>query len=275
MAAFLLKKYCMSNTSQLPLLIKGYNTDLNGTTNNSLPVTAATITWNNVFDSGRGDVVALDGIETGRPQVYVAETSASLVVSVGGVQILTGNAGDFAPYANPGNYFVLPLRQPGGQTLSLNLTGGGGSHGFQVLAFYNNVYATPEMNQKLLYSRLKRRYTGFYRTVTVNAKNQLSEQFTIPQGQGNVVGVELVSYLNTGGNLTDLGLSTVTVYINGTTIIENTLSTYGMNACTRPTIFPIFIQAGNTLSFNIDASNCAASPNFTIGLKVYFDDSND
>lgn len=264
----------MSNTSQLPLLIKGYNTDLGGT-NNSLPVTAATINWNNVLDSGRGDIVALDGIETGRPQIFIARTSASLTVTVGGVQIFTGQAEDFAPYANPGNYFILPLRQPGGQTLSLNLTGGSGSHGFQVLAFYNNVYATPEINAKLLYSRLKRRYIGFFRTVTTNVKNVLSDQFTIPQGQGNVVGVELVSYLNATGNLTDLGLSTVTVYVNGTTIIENTLSLYGQNACTRPHIFPIFIQAGNTLSFNIDASNCAATPNFTIGLKVYFDDSND
>lgn len=266
----------MSNTSQLPLLIKGYNTDLNGTTNNTLPVTAATISWNNVFDSGRGDVVAIDGIETGRPQVYVGDTGATVTISVGGIQVISAlNASDFAPYANPGNYFIVPLRQPGGQTLACNLTGGAGSHGFQVLAFYNNVYATPEIQQKLIYSRLKRRCQAFYRQVTVNAKNQTSEQFTIPQSQGNVVGVELVSYLNATGNNTDLGLSTVTVYINGTTIIENTLSLYGMNACTRPTIFPIFIKGGNTLSLNIDASNCAAAPNFTVGLKVYFDDSND
>lgn len=264
------------NTSQLPLLIKGYNSDLNGSTNNTIPVTAATVTWNNVFDSGRGDVIALDGIETGRPQVYVADTGATATISVAGVQVISGvNASDFAPYANPGNYFITPITQPGGQTLSLNLTGGAGSHGFQVLAFYANKYATPEMKNKLFYARLKRKYQTFSFNVLTNAKNQNSVQFTIPQAQGNVVGIELVSYLNSAGNLTDLGLSTVTVYINGTTIMENVLSLYGMNACTRPTIFPIFIKGGNTLSFSVDASNCAAAPNFTVGLKVFFDASND
>lgn len=266
----------MENTTQLPLLIKGYNTDLNGQTNNSLPVTASTITWNNVFDSGRGDVVAIDGIETGRPQVYVADTGATATISVAGVQVVSGvNASDFAPYANPGNYYITPLRQPGGQTLSLNLSGGAGSHGFQVLAFYQNKYATPEMQQRLVYSRLKRKYQSFLQQVTANAKNQTSVQFTIPQSQGNVVGVEFVAYLNSTGNLTDLGLSTFSAYINGSSIMENVLSLYGMNACTRPTIFPILIKGGNTLSFNVDASNCAINPNFTVGLKVYFDSSNE
>ena len=266
----------MENTSQLPLLVKGYNTDLNGTTNNTIPVTSASIQWNNVFDSGRGDVIAIDGVETGRPQVYVADTGATVTVSVAGVQVISGvNASDFAPYANPGNYFITPLRQKGGQTLACNLVGGSGSHGFQVLAFYNNPFATPEIKQKLYTSRLKRRYQSFTQQVTVNAKNQQSQQFTIPQSQGNVIGVEFVAYLNSTGNLTDLGLSTFSCYINGTSIFDNVLSIYGMNACTRPTIFPIVIKGGNTLQFSVDASNCAINPNFTVGLKIYFDDSND
>lgn len=266
----------MENSSQLPLLVKGYNTDLNGTTNNTIPVTATTIQWNNVFDSGRGDVIAIDGIETGRPQVYVADTGATVTVSVAGVQVISGvNASDFAPYANPGNYYITPLKQKGGQTLACFLNGGGGSHGFQVLGYYENRYATPENKQKLLTSRLKRRYQSFFQTVTVNAKNQNSVQFTIPQSQGNVVGVEFVAYLNTGGNLTDLGLATFSAFINGTSIIENVLALYGMNACTRPTIFPILIQGGNTLQFSVDASNCAVNPNFTVGLKIFFDGSND
>jgi hypothetical protein len=266
----------MENSSQLPLLVKGYNTDLNGTTNNTIPVTASTISWNNVFDSGRGDVIAIDGIETGRPQVYVADTGATVTVNVAGVQVISGvNAGDFAPYANPGNYFITPLRQKGGQTLACLLTGGAGSHGFQVLAFYENNYATPENKQKLLTSRLKRRYQSFLYTITANAKNQQSQQFTIPQSQGNVVGVEFVAYLNSGGNNTDLGLSLFSAYVNGSSIMENVLGIYGMNACTRPTIFPIKIQGGNTIQFSVDASNCAASPNFTVGLKVFFDGTND
>jgi hypothetical protein len=145
----------------------------------------------------------------------------------------------------------------------------------QVLAFYENVYATPEMKQKLVYAKLKRKYQAFYQTVTVNAANQISQQFTIPQSQGNVVGVEFVSYINSTGNLTDLGLSTATISINGTTIIENLLCAYGANHSTRPQMFPIFVKGGNTLSFNVNASNALAAPNFTVGLKLYFDATND
>ena len=262
--------------SALPLLVKGYNTDTNGTTNNTLPVTGATISFNNVFDSGRGDVIAIDAIETGRPQIFVGNTGATATISVAGIQVISGvNAGDFAPYSNPGNYYITPLRQPGGQTLALFLTGGSGSHGLQVLGFYENQYATPEIIGRLSYSKLKRKYQTFTFNVTTNAKNQTSQQFTIPQAQGNVVGVQLVSYLNTGGNLTDLGLSTFSAFVNGVSIMENVVSVYGHSASTRPTIFPICINGGSTLSFNVDASNCAATPSFTIGLKVFFDASND
>lgn len=262
--------------SALPLLVKGYNTDLNGTTNNTIPVTAATISWNNVFDSGRGDVIAFDAVETGRPQVYVADTGATCTISVAGIQVVsTVNASDFAPYANPGNYYITPLRQPGGQTLSLNLTGGSGSHGLQVLAFYENQYATPEISSRLSYAKLKRKYQSFLFQVTANAKNQTSQQFTIPQAQGNVVGIELVAYLNSTGNLTDLGLATFSAFINGVSLMENVIALYGHNACTRPTIFPVLIQGGSTINFSVDASNCAVNPNFTIGYKVYFDATND
>jgi len=265
----------MENSS-LPLLVKGYNTDTNGTSNNTIPVTAATISWNNVFDSGRGDIIAIDAIESGRPQIFVGDTGANVSISVAGIQVISNvNAGDFAPYSNPGNYYITPLRQPGGQTLNCSLNGGAGSHGLQVLGFYENKYATPEITSRLSYSKLKRKYQSFLFSVTTNAKNQTSTQFTIPQAQGTVVGVELVAYLNTAGNNTDLGLSTFTAFVNGVTIMENILSVYGHNATTRPTIFPICINGGSTLSFSVDASNCAASPNFTIGLKVFFDSSND
>jgi len=265
----------MEYSTVLPLLVKGYNTDSNGTTNNTLPVTAATISWNNTFDSGRGSVIALDGVETGRPQVYVADTGATVTVSVAGVQVISSvNASDFAPYSNPGNYFITPLKSDGGQTLACNLSGGSGSHGFQVLAFYENRYATAENKQALMTSKLKRRYQAFTQQVTVNSANQISQTFTIPQSQGNVVGIEFVSYLNTSGNNTDLGLSTFSCYVNGVSIIENTLSIYGMNAATRPTIFPVLIKGGSTMFFNVNASNCAASPNFTVGIKIYFDGSN-
>jgi hypothetical protein len=262
------------NTTQLPLLIKGYNSDLNGA-NNSIPATAATVLWNNVFDSGRGDVIAIDAIQTGAHQFFGRNTGATATISVAGIQVISAiNADDFSPIANPGNYFIVPLKQPGGQTLSLRLTGGSGNNGLQVLAFYYNNFATPAMREKLMYAKLKRRYQAFYQTVTTNAANQISQNFTIPQSQGNVIGVEFVGYLNSAANLTDLSLSTITINVNGTTIFENLNCGYGANHSTRPQLFPILIQGGNTLSFNVNASLAAAAPDFTVGLKLYFDETN-
>lgn len=263
------------NTTQLPLLVKGYNSDANGS-NSSLPATAAAVQWNNVFDSGRGDVVAIDAIQTGAFQFFGRNTGALTTISVAGIQVISGiNADDFAPIANPGNYQVTPLRQPGGQTLGLILGASSGNNGLQVLAFYENKFATPAIQQKLNYAKLKRKCQAFYQNVTLNAANQTSPQFTIPQSQGNVVGVEFVAYLNSTANLTDLGTSTITIYVNGTTIIENLVCAYGANHSTRPQLFPIFIQGGNTLSFNVNAAGALAAPNFTVGLKLYFDASND
>ena len=95
--------------ANLPLLIKGYNTDLNNLTNSLPAITSTTYQWTNVFDSGRGDVMYLDGIETGRPLFYAADTGLIVTILVSGIQvILNANSGDFAPFAYPGTYFITP-----------------------------------------------------------------------------------------------------------------------------------------------------------------------
>jgi hypothetical protein len=260
-------------SSGLPLLLKGYNSDANGT-NDSIPVTALTLNWNNYFDSGRGDVVCIDAIETGRVFPFASDTNAIATISVGGVQVISNvNCNDFAPYANPGNYFITPLKQPGGQTLQLNLTGGGGSHGLQVLAFYENRFNTAEYRSKLYTTKLKRRYLDTIQTVTTNGKNIPSATFTVPTGQGNVVGVELLGYSNTGSSSGDIGLITGSVYINGTSIFENVLVMYGTNYCTRPHIFPILINPGDTYYFTVDASRLGGATNIGFGIRLYFDDN--
>jgi len=259
-------------SSGLPLLIKGYNSDANGG-NDSIPVTVATINWNNYFDSGRGDVMCFDAIETGRPFPYQADTNAIATISVGGVQVVSNiNCNDFAPYANPGNYFITPLQQPGGQTLQLNLAGGGGNHGLQVLAFYENRFSTDEQKAKIYTSKLKRRYIDTIQSVTLNTKYNPSAMFTVPTAQGQVVGIELLSYLNFGAGTGDLGLSTASVFVNGVSIFENVLCMYGTNYCTRPHIFPISINPGDTYNFIVDTSRVAAATNIGFGVRLYFDD---
>lgn len=261
-------------SSGLPLLIKGYNSDSNGT-NDSLPPTALTLNWNNYFDSGRGDVIALDVIQTSRINIGSGNTGANVTLSVGGIQVLTNaDSGDFAIYAFPGNYYITPLKQPGGQTLQLNLSGGSGNNGLQVLAFYENRFDTPEHVAKLMSSKLKRRYIDTFTTITTNAKNQVSSTFTVPTGQGNVIGIQLLGYAQTGSNFGDLQITTYSVYVNGVSIFENVLASYGNQISTRPQIFPILINEGDTYYFNVDSSRLPGATNFKIGARLYFDDNN-
>lgn len=261
-------------SSGLPLLLKGYNSDPNGN-NDSIPITALSVNWSNTFDSGRGDVIAIDAIETGRPFPYAADSNATANISIAGIQIVTNiNCNDFAPYANPGNYYITPLRQPGGQTLQLNLNGGGGNHGLQVLAFYENRFATPDHYEKLQGSKLKRRYLDQLQTITTNTKFVQSANFTVPTAQGKVIGIELLGYLNAGGGTADLGLTTFSVYVNGVAIFDNVLAIYGTNYCTRPHIFPIEINEGDTYYFVADTSRLAGVTNISVGVRLYFDDFN-
>jgi len=262
------------NTTQLPLLVKGYNSDLSGA-NSSLPATASAVQWNNVLDSGRGNLIALDALQSGAYQFFGRNTPALVTISLAGIQVISGiDADDFAPIAHPGDYFIMPINQPGGQTLGLILGQSSGNNGLQVLAFYENKYSTPQYKQKLMYARLKRRVQAFYYNVTTNAANQISQDFTVPQSQGNVVGLEFSSWINSTGNPTDLGTSLITITVNGTSIIENLLCSYGAKYNTRPQLFPIFIQGGNTIKFNVNASGALAAPNFSVGVKLYFDAEN-
>jgi len=261
----------------LPLLIKGYNTDLNNTVDSIPSITSTSLQWSNVFDSGRGDVMFIDGIETGRPVFFSADIGLTVTILVSGVQVILGaNSGDFSPTAYPGNYFITPLRQPGGQTLSLQVIGNASAaHGFQVLGFYYNQYDTAEFRSKIYTSKLKRRWQDSTYTVATNAKFQQSSTFTVPVGTGNVVGIELLGYIQTGSATSDLPNSTISMYVNGVSIFENVSGIYGHAASSRPQIFPILINPGDTYYFVADTSNCGAGVNLGFGARLYFDETNE
>jgi hypothetical protein len=261
--------------ANLPLLLKGYNTDLNGG-NNTIPSITTTAQWQNVFDSGRGDVMYIDGMETGRPAFYSPDLALTVTILVSGVQVIVAaNSGDFAPFTNPGNYYLTPLRQQGGQTLSVQIIGSATvAHGFQVLAFYYNEYDTPEYRSKIFTSKLKRRWQDSIYTVSAAAKFQQSSTFTVPVGNGTVVGIELLGYLQTGSATSDLPNSTVSMYVNGVSIFENVSAIYGHATCTRPQIFPIKINPGDTYYFVTDASLAGAGLSLGIGARLYFDETN-
>jgi len=264
--------------ANLPLLIKGYNTDLNNTINSLPGITSTSFQLQNVFDTGRGDVMYIDCIETGRPLFYASDTGLIVTVLISGVQvIINANSGDFAPYANPGNYFITPLKQPGGQTLSLQIVGSiGNVHGLQLLAYYANPYDTAEYRAKIYTSKLKRRWQNSTFNVTAQQKGIQSQTFTVPVGNGNVCGVELLGYLQNGANVLDLPASTISMFVNGVSIFENVVAIYGHNTCSRPQIFPVKINPGDTFYFVADTSQVAAAiTNLGLGARLYFDESNE
>jgi len=239
------------------------------------PITASG-QWQNVFDSGRGDVMYLDALESGRVNFLAAHENIIVTILVSGVAvILNANSEDFAVYANPSNYFLTPLKQPGGQTLSLQLIGNPATtNGLQVLAFYYNQYDTAEYRSKIYTSKLKRRWQDSVYNVILAAKFQQSSTFTVPVGNGNVVGVQLLGYIQTGSTASDLNQSTISMYVNGVSIFENVSAQYGLAGCTRPQIFPIKINPGDTYYFSSDSSQASASINLSLGARLYFDESN-
>jgi len=261
--------------ANLPLLIKGYNTDINGL-NNTIPAVTGNAQWQNVFDSGRGDVMYIDAMETGRPVFFSPDVHIFATILVSGIQVIVNaNSADFAPQANYGNYFLTPLKQQGGQTVSVNIIGSGSTtHGLQVLAFYYNPYDTPEFRAKIFTSKLKRRFQDQQYNILTAAKFQQSTTFTVPVGNGNVCGIELLGYIGTGSATSDLPAALFSVYVNGVALFENVSGIYGHNGCSRPQIFPVLINPGDTYYFLTDTSNCSVGLNLGLGVRLYFDETN-
>jgi len=133
---------------------------------------------------------------------------------------------------------------------------------------------TPDYRNKIYVSRLKRRWQNSYYSVTTAAKYQQSSTFTVPVGNGTIVGVELLCYIQTGAGTSDAAAALVTMYVNGVSLFENVSAIYGHNSSTRPQVFPIKINPGDTYYFVTDASNCSGGVNLGIGARLYFDETN-
>lgn len=262
--------------SYLPLLAKGYNTNLNGS-GDTIPAAATAINVNNVFDTGRGDVVSIDVIQTNRFNGIGAssgiEEDGTIDVAIGGVQVIANaEISDFAITNSFGRYNLTPLATPGGQTLQLATGARNGAFGVQFLGFYYNRFNTPENWGRLNVSKLKRRYQDFIFTGAGGLKNDTSTQFTVPQNQGKVIGISLLSYETAAGGTQPVALNTGTVTFNGVNVFENVLIAYGNGLCSRPNLFPVEIAEGTTFNFNVDSSRTAGTYKF--GVRLYFDQGN-
>jgi hypothetical protein len=119
-------------------------------------------------------------------------------------------------------------------------------------------------------AKLKRRYQDFIFTGAGGIKPELSQQFTVPNNNGQVVGIQLLSYETAGGTAPIL-LNTGTVTFNGVNIFENVLIGYGNGVSTRPQIFPVIIEEGTTFQFSVDSSRTVGTYKF--GVRLYFGDA--
>lgn len=265
--------------SFLPLLIKGYNSTLSGGSDSITP-TAASQNWQNVLDTGRGDLIGIDVLQTGRLNAIGSSSAinedATASVLVGGVSVITEcEVSDFALCSYPGAYFVSKLKQPGGQTLSWQRSAAAtGVYGAQVLGFYENKAGTrQDVREALNTAKLKRRYQDFIFTGAGGIKPELSQQFTVPNNNGQVVGIQLLSYETAAGGTPPVLLNTGTVTFNGVNIFENVLIGYGNGVSTRPQIFPVIIEEGTTFQFSVDSSRTAAGDSYKFGVRLYFGDA--
>lgn len=263
-----------------PLLLKGYNTQPDGTANQLPVITAARGSINGTFDNGRGNVVAIDlltvaevaGGGSGNGNAYPNDM---LVIDllIGGVQVLTQvSAAQFVATADPGtNWTKTPLTQPGGQTWQINWQDVGAltQYGFQMLAYYENIYDVPAVRNAIFTSRLKRRFQDFTNRFATNIKLATSGRNTIPTSQGNVVGLQLLCTpcINNG-----VEAGTATIAVDGVTIFQNVSLGFFQYNSAREQIFPCVINGGSTFTITYESNSVAAAEFVYVGLRLYFDD---
>jgi hypothetical protein len=257
-----------------PLLIQGLFSNPQGTISTLNPAAlAAPRNWSNEVKIGRGSVVAIDPVLT-NTAYNVSDFAGQFTYAIGGTQIFnnTDNARHIVG-ASPGLYEVLPLVQPGGQTVALSfLNNATVPAGMVVHHYFENKYATAEIIQARIYAAAKQRIQDFRYTVTTVTKLDQSPVQVVPKSLGNVVAVELiVTGASAAATFQQITKALVSLSIGGTSIFENASAGIFTPQSTRARIFPILIRGGETFQFQVDTSEMAATSQLTVTLRMYFD----
>lgn len=256
-----------------PLLCKGLYSNVNGT---SPTITAAQLTanrgWTNQTPTGRGNLVALDAMQT--VTRLDSGVSIPITVAVGGVQVFTNcSLNNYLLTARPASYHIAQLDQPEGQTITLNAGGAFGlaSGGVVLHCYFQNGWNQPQVWQALQTAKLKCRYQDFSFIGVGGQKNQSSGTLTVPTGKGNVIGIMLMAE-NDGVN-DEPGVALLSVNFNGVTVIDQVSAYLGAAICARPgLIFPLVVQGGSTLEIVADMSNGTIGRQMSAGVRLFFDD---
>jgi len=177
-----------------PLLIQGLFTNANAGQQTIEPAGAGSFGWQNKITTGRGKLVLLDFITTNIDPVNPGMKSLGRFNYIVGGQTVVQNMEmrSFIPSAYPRSNEILILKQPGGQSVSLNFINTADAAGLVVHHYFENQFATAEVIEARNTSELKQRIQEITNAFQTGIKGGTSQEFTVPTGIGNVVAVEFI-----------------------------------------------------------------------------------
>lgn len=261
-----------------PLLIKGFYENPNGTGNSIMIAPGGRVTWNQTIIENRGNMIAVDAVLTGDNAGVISFTPLDPCglwsLSIGGMRVIANSLlNEIAANARPRSYEILPLNQKGGQTLQLDLANQHATDnlGAIVHVYHHNPYATEQIVQARKTRSLKQRVITTVERFVGGQRIQRGTPLTVPTASGNIVALELICYQETNTD-TCLFNSTVTVWVDGTSIIEEAASVLFNPMSGRPAlIFPILIRPGATIQLEVNTLASTNAEFLHVALKAYFD----
>lgn len=255
-----------------PLLVQGVFSNNQGTQRSILPG-ASLGSWNNTIKTGRGDLIGIDPISTNITAAQSLANTGSFTYYISGQQVLdTAQLSNYAITNKAGSYEILPVRQPGGQSVKIDYNSVGATTGIMVHHYFENKFAIPSIIQARMNSALKPRIKTFSWSFVNGTKLNTGASYAVPTGLGNVVAVEVFTTISTG-TLSPLSLNLFTISVGGVTIIEDANAAAYSSQTHRPAqILPILIRPGETFTATADTSDNATVSTMTLTLKLYFDD---
>lgn len=254
-----------------PLLLKAFYNNANTTANGtSVPVAAAT-SWNNITPTGRGDLVAVDLLNSQPIDQFQFTPNGQATVSIGGTGVFLKQYMGSYNYASDGMW--TDLRQAGGQTIQCRLefpTAFAIDTNVFVLGYFDNPWNTQEVRAAVRASKkLKQRRYDLVSIYNDGIKSNV-KTYTVPKGMGNVVGIQLIA----GDNKQNLSLQNCIgqVSIDGVTVLEDIPANLGAYNSRKNPIYPIVFQGGNQIQIDLDTSNVSAASFISFGIRLFFDD---
>jgi hypothetical protein len=256
-----------------PLLVQGVYSNPNGGQRSLLPA-AVVGSWNNSIKIGRGDLVAIDPISTNLTGAQSLGNTGSFNYKIGGQIVYdTAAISNYGVTNKAGQYQILPLKQPGGQSVALDYdTSAGSGQGLMVHHYFENKFNIPAICNARFNSSLKPRIKSYNFNFSNGVKLNTGSQFAVPTGLGNVVAIEVFTTSSTA-SLTNLQLSLFTISVGGTTIFEDANAAAYCAQTHKPgQVLPILIRPGETIQTQADTSDVVGAGSFTLSVKLYFDD---